>query len=97
MLCPVTVLSRLLGMVDAPSGQLAFTYLTSTGKLEFFTHKTFIAHLKAELVASGYDASRYAGHSFRRGGATFAFSVWRFPRPDSGAGGPALQLLLDVL
>jgi hypothetical protein len=47
-------------MVDAPPGQFAFTYLTSTGKLESFTHMAFVARLKAELVASGYDASRYA-------------------------------------
>jgi hypothetical protein len=51
MLCPVTALSRLFGMVDASPGHLAFTYLTSTGKLESFTNKTFIACLKAELAA----------------------------------------------
>jgi hypothetical protein len=29
--------------------------------------------LKSNLSAAGYDAAKFAGHSFRRGGATFAF------------------------
>ena len=39
------------------------------------TYSRFLTELKQLLTLSGFEASSYAGHSFRRGGATFAFSA----------------------
>ena len=46
----------------------------STGPNSFITYSTFTTRLKQLLTKSGYNASLYSGHSFRRGGATFLHS-----------------------
>lgn len=46
----------------------------STGPNSFITYSTFTSRLKQILTKSGYNASLYSGHSFRRGGATFLHS-----------------------
>ena len=38
------------------------------------THAALVAWIKRLIQLAGHDPSRYAGHSLRRGGATFAFS-----------------------
>ena len=38
------------------------------------THSKFVQILQASLRGSGLNPSEYSGHSFRRGGATFAFA-----------------------
>ena len=45
------------------------------GKEVSFSHAFFIRRLKAGLQQTGNDASAMSCHSFRRGGATLAFSV----------------------
>ena len=39
------------------------------------THTMFVKGFKALCARAGVDASAYAGHGFRRGGATFAFRL----------------------
>ena len=39
------------------------------------TYRSFLAKLKTCLGLLGYDTTKYAGHSFRRGGASFAFQA----------------------
>ena len=51
-----------------------FSYLHE-GKLTCLTYSTFVKALKHSIAACGYDSSLYSGHSFRRGGATYAFSL----------------------
>ena len=46
----------------------------STGPNSFITYSTFTSRLKQILTKSGYNASLYSGHRFRRGGATFLHS-----------------------
>ena len=41
----------------------------------FVTHKTFTERLKKLLGQSGLDPSLFSGHSFRRGGASYLYSV----------------------
>lgn len=72
ILCPVTILRRLFSVVDAPPDSFAFSF-SAQGSLTTLTHRAFVARLKAELPYVGYDPAQFAGHSFRRGGATFAF------------------------
>lgn len=38
-------------------------------------HTEFVRWVKALLTRAGFDAARYAGHSFRRGAASFSFLV----------------------
>ncbi|VDI50863.1 Hypothetical predicted protein [Mytilus galloprovincialis] len=45
---------------------------SSKSKLMPLTYNGFLARLKQSLKSLGYDSSKYSGHSFRRGGATFA-------------------------
>lgn len=56
----------------APPESFAFSFPVE-GRLTTLTHRAFVAQFKAHLPYLGYDPSQYAGHSFRRGGATFAF------------------------
>ena len=43
------------------------------------THYVFVGGLKHCLRAIGVDASLYSGHSFRRGGATYAHRLGVYP------------------
>jgi hypothetical protein len=72
ILCPVTALRRLFSAVEAPPESFAFSFPVD-GRLTTLTHRAFVAQFKTHLLFLGYDPSQYAGHSFRRGGATFAF------------------------
>jgi hypothetical protein len=84
ILCPVTAVSRLFSAVASGPEDFAFSYLDQTGRLHTLTHKSFVGRFKSELTHIGIDSARYAGHSFRRGGATFAFQCGASsPRPKS--------------
>ena len=64
---PVRHLQDLFSRVEATPDSPAFTY--AAGK--YVTYNSFTSRLKTLLTKSGYPASQYSGHSFRRGGATF--------------------------
>lgn len=51
---------------------LSPAFLRANSSKTPLTTKLFISRIKAALVAKGYDPSQYSGHSFRRGGASFA-------------------------
>ena len=74
-LCPVTAISALLHMTEAPSEKPLFSYFHGTRNLIPLTHTTFVSLLKAKLSMLGYNPKSYSGHSFRRGGCSFAFSL----------------------
>ena len=72
-LCPVTALMSLLllhGRVDEKAP--LFSLGTATSVL---TQSAFVNKLHHTLTSVGLDASNYSGHSFRRGGASWAFEV----------------------
>jgi hypothetical protein len=79
LLCPVTALSRLFAAVPSGPEDFAFSFPAPSGALTSLTHKQFVVDFKAALIAIGLDSSRYAGHSFCRGGATFAFQCGASP------------------
>ena len=71
-LCPVQAFERHLRLFPAPPSSPAF--LQSCGDSATpITHATFTTKLRKSLSDTGLKASNYSGHSFRRGGATFAF------------------------
>ena len=51
----------------------AFVY-TSGDQVKPLTYTTFTTKLNKLLEQCGFDGTQYAGHSFRRGGATFALN-----------------------
>ena len=72
---PYRHLNHLFSRVTVPGEKPAFSY--SSGN--FVSYKTFTTRLKSLLLASGTDPSKYSGHSFRRGGATFLHSLGASP------------------
>ena len=75
-LCPLSAVTRafkLAGVYQSnkSASAPAFTYLED-GVLKTLTYTTFTTKLKRTLDLCGYDSSRFSGHSFRRGGASFA-------------------------
>ena len=66
-----THLKRLFTLVKADDDAPALSYTPN----HFISHKVFTAKLKTLLAKAGLDPSLYSGHSFRRGGASFLYSV----------------------
>lgn len=73
-LCPVDNFTKLCKLVPARALDSAFSFW-SCGRLTMLTHTSFIAILKKSLLAAGINPEGYTGHSFRRGGATWAFKA----------------------
>lgn len=71
---PVWWYERMLQLSPAPPEAPAFGYSTG-GRYSPVTHKLLVATTKAYAQCIGLDPREVAGHSFRRGGATFAFHV----------------------
>ncbi|MEW8544996.1 MAG: hypothetical protein AB2693_15840, partial [Candidatus Thiodiazotropha sp.] len=73
MFCPSTALLMLtLENSRCPAPVPLFRYRLAGADNIPLTYKQFTAKLNSCLSASGIHASKYSGHSFRRGGATFA-------------------------
>ena len=72
VLCPVTAYKTMRKLVPASSLAPAFVLPTSKGLSPMYYHsyQTFLRNKLSEL---GLPAQLYSSHSFRRGGATFAF------------------------
>ena len=87
LLCPVTALVSMLKSVQGllPSQPL-FMIMTQSGPKPLL-YSQFIHDLRSVLARIGYNPKLYTGHSFRRGGATWALQV--------GVPGEAIQLLGD--
>ena len=75
-LCPVAALRRHISDFPAPPESPLFMISPAGGRRPVpLSHTVFVSRMKAMLVASGYDPTRFAGHRLRRGGATLAFSL----------------------
>lgn len=71
--CPSTALLRLtLESPPCPLPVPLFRYSLEHASNIPMTHQQFSDKLRSCLTTIGFDASKYSGHSFRRGGATFA-------------------------
>ena len=71
-LCPVQAYERHLRLFPAPPSSPAFLHFRWDLATPI-THSTFTTKLLKSLSIAGLKASNYSDHSFRRGGATFAF------------------------
>jgi hypothetical protein len=74
-LCPVLAIYNALSLVKSahPDGP-AFMINTPRG-LRPLTCRMFVHRVQECLHSLGLDAHRYAGHSYRRGGASFAYKI----------------------
>ena len=59
----------------AAAGAHAFCYKAGAGAPRPLTHAVFVARTKLLLKKAGFNPELYSGHSYRRGGATYLFSV----------------------
>ena len=72
-LCPVQAYVNLRHMVPSSPQMSPFTYIGQNGSVQILTYPVFVSQLRRWLDQLGLDSSLYCTHSFRRGGATFAF------------------------
>jgi len=74
-LCPISALHKLLSLLSgAPPSLSLFSYPLPGGGFSHLTYPSFSKLLGIVLGQSGISPSLYSGHSFRRGGASFAFA-----------------------
>ena len=74
-LCPVQAYEQVLACSPVPKPGPAFVFLYQ-GQLHWLTRKVFIQTFRAVLKSGGVaNATAFTGHSFRRGGASFAFQA----------------------
>ena len=71
-LCPVAAVSRAFALAPNLPEDPAFSFRVGA-VLSPLTYKKYIARLRSLLEAAGFPPSAYAGHSLRRGGASWAF------------------------
>ena len=76
-LCPVAACSRAFHFTNGALGSSqAFNWLDQSALVfKTLTYANFTSKLRLILSELGFQASAYAGHSFRRGGASFAYSA----------------------
>jgi integrase len=72
-MCPWTAYSNLLSLVPASDKDSAFTYIHN-GRKQTLVAQQVVTMLRIILKKLGYDHTEFSGHSFRRSGATWAFS-----------------------
>lgn len=86
-LCPLAAFQNMVRVMPASPSSPAFTLPGSKSTKACLTHSTFVSHLLHLISLTGRDSHGFSGHSFRRGGATFAFG--------SGVQGELIQLQGD--
>ena len=76
-LCPVEAILHAFSFTRSSSDSAqAFAFLdVASGRISTFTYPTFLSHLRTCLWHIRINPKLYAGHSFRRGGASFAYEA----------------------
>ena len=75
-LCPTVTVAHMIRAIPTQSHEDAlFQWRDKKGKWTPLTHNILVGKLKASLQAVGVNPTQYSGHSFRRGGATWAHSI----------------------
>ena len=72
-MCPTrALLAYLQRTLSLPATAPLFA-LPTAGRWDAVPYAWMLQRLKTAMAAAGLDAANYAAHSFRRGGATFAY------------------------
>ena len=72
-LCPVEAFRKMSSFIPAEDKDPAFLYVDNQGKRHPVTYHQFQRILKRTIECIGKDPAKFSSHSFRRGGATFAY------------------------
>ena len=94
-LCPAQTLILALRLCNSPPSAPLFTYPTRTGWLPL-TVKVFQDKLHKYLRQLNINPSDYSGHSFRRGGASFALECG-LPQKSSRHRGTGLVMHMRII
>ena len=73
-LCPVSAINHFFKLVPAPESAPFFCIPSSSG-VQPITFSKFTSSLKQLISKIGLDEREYSPHSFRRGGATYAYQA----------------------
>ena len=73
-LCPVRAILSHFGASPLGGGRPLFNFM-SNGREVSLTAPGFVVRLRKVLGVLGYSSSEFSAHSFRRGGASYAFSL----------------------
>jgi len=71
-LCPVRAYQQMIKMFPATEDSPAFL-VRKYGVIRTATYRQYQNHIKESIRRIGLDPTEYSSHSFRRGGATYAF------------------------
>ena len=72
-LCPVSAYNNMVAKVPASQDSPVFLFKSSKKSTKPVTYNQFQTFFKSLLPLIGLDPQNYSSHSFRRGGATWAF------------------------
>ena len=76
ILCPVRAYEQALDFIGPQVYTPAFVYLDKDGRVQWLTKKLFISTFRSVVSAfAPAHVNDYTGHSFRRGGASWAFQA----------------------
>ena len=70
--CPSAALMLCLSNCPSYKGPLPLFSYSMPGGTVALTHTAFVSYLRKCLLKTGLDPAQFSGHSFRRGGASFA-------------------------
>jgi integrase len=73
-LCPLNAVNNMIQVSPASPNSPAFSYKKGT-QLFTLTHSSLVDSFRILLSSLGLDPLQYSGHSFRRAGASYAFSA----------------------
>ncbi len=71
--CPRSTVINIFKLVPATPDGPAFIFSSKAG-LQTLTHQPFTSQIRTLLGVAGHNPSGYSGHSFRRGGTSFALA-----------------------
>ncbi len=74
-LCPVAAYASMVYLSPVSKHSAAFVLPNPEGDLIPMTYRQLQAKLKFEVAKLGYEPSQFSSHSFRRGGASWAFEA----------------------
>ena len=76
-LCPTTAISNAFHFMAAASAfnSQAFNWVDQKQLVKIFTCGSFVSTLQIHLTSLGFDPKLFAGNSFLRGGASFAYQA----------------------
>ena len=74
-LCPRRAFVFMTSRLPASPGSPAFVFLDAQGSLTSLTYGLLVSSLRRLLERAGINSVGFTGHSFRRGGASWAFQA----------------------